>query len=512
MGISWADTSFQHNSELPTCKSKWRGLINKNLHHYDYHKDGKYKVNGNFGYHHTYLKRIDRRNCKKEWTFLVFMAADNDLTPYALWDIYEMESGYNKEKRYNGSTLKMDLLVELDTFKNKDEIRRYHIFQTGKPYNSHLNIDFWNQRTWRSVRSPVVQNDLREINLSHPITQAQRLQEYIEWGMEEYPSEKLAVIIWGHGQGNLVATDESQNMGINIFELKDVLQHVKAKRNGRTIDLLINDACLMQTLEVVTELSDQTRYIIGPETRQSFLGLPYRRIFHEINNGTWNTDAGGQNWRFQEKDEAYKLALMIPELVKSSFNPNGPMKGLQSYGDKENYKTMIVSSIATDPYREEFLTSLTQFSETFFQFIQENKDHQFELLMLISQSYGFFGEAKEFGLFLGAIEGYLRNELNVSYSVFAQSSGEVLLKQIEMVLNYLDKSIVSKVYGSRYSKEIFSDYAQLINYFKGISFVGPSSPESYESSKESLFRYKLYNQATDGFWRKWFESLYTPPD
>lgn len=83
---------------LPSCKDQWRGQ----RYDYDFHED-----------YQSFQSRLHRDGCEKDWTVLVYMAADNSLFPYALMDLYEMEAAF-KSRNVAGSTLKTDLLVQVD--------------------------------------------------------------------------------------------------------------------------------------------------------------------------------------------------------------------------------------------------------------------------------------------------------------------------------------------------------------------------------------------------------------
>jgi hypothetical protein len=89
---------------LPSCKATWAHLIAQGGHRFQPTQDKKYS---------DYLARIHRVDCQKDWTLLVYMAANNDLAPYALWDLYEMEAAF-KDPDLAGSGLATDLVVQLE--------------------------------------------------------------------------------------------------------------------------------------------------------------------------------------------------------------------------------------------------------------------------------------------------------------------------------------------------------------------------------------------------------------
>ena len=73
----------------------------------------------------TFYNRLDRNNCVKEWSVFIFMNADNDLSDYSYLDLHEME--------FLGSTLDMDVIVQLDTVQNTGS-KRLHIAHDSRPY------------------------------------------------------------------------------------------------------------------------------------------------------------------------------------------------------------------------------------------------------------------------------------------------------------------------------------------------------------------------------------------
>ena len=195
--------SLQSQAGLPeqSCRKAWSSLQRKNLHKYNFINSAEDVPNlhlsgaqypftadesrgekGNEGYA-SWLKRTDRKNCYKDWTVLVYMAADNDLTPYALADLYEMEAAYTSGS-YAASTLKTDLLVEVDTT-DSEGARRLHMFQSPRPYRTDFSRE--DIKTWNlgSVRSPIVKA-VAEDRSDH----RERFKEFLTWAVTNYPSKQ----------------------------------------------------------------------------------------------------------------------------------------------------------------------------------------------------------------------------------------------------------------------------------------------------------------------------------
>ncbi|MCJ8276123.1 MAG: hypothetical protein MJK18_04715, partial [Bdellovibrionales bacterium] len=111
-----------------SCEKAWQG---QDPYQYSYEKFYEAKENnpGNFGYQ-NFIQDVEsqinvkRKDCFKKWTVLVYMAADNDLSPYSLWDLTEMEADYPIERELGylraGSTLTNDLHVDLQNYERQD--------------------------------------------------------------------------------------------------------------------------------------------------------------------------------------------------------------------------------------------------------------------------------------------------------------------------------------------------------------------------------------------------------
>ena len=191
--------------------------------------------------------------CQKDWTILIYMAADNGLNDAALIDIAEMQSAVFSED--------INVIVQID-HSEYNEITgayRYHVFPGEKK-----QIDF-----------------LGEINSGdwHSIT------DFANWGFDKYPADKNALVLWSHGNGWYPANrllypcfcpDEESGSYISIAgkDFQNALKNINTN-----LDILILDACNMQTIEVVTEVYPYVDYIIAAEDAVPTSGFPYHTIF-----------------------------------------------------------------------------------------------------------------------------------------------------------------------------------------------------------------------------------------
>jgi hypothetical protein len=238
-----------------------------------------------------------------QWTFIVYLAADNNLEPFGIEDFNEMETV--------GSSNDLNILVQIDRSPQYDntngdwaDTRRYRIQQ-----DNDLN----------AITSPVVQN-LGEVNTGDP----QALVDFINWAKQNYPAQRYCLVLWDHGGGwrnrvgnskglrvvdaplppgagrlsGLIRTHQGRNSATrpsarNPFEAgwgpkKDVCyddtdnDHLSSNEvaaalqsAGGAIDIVGYDACLMAMLENAYEIRSLAGYLVGSEELEPGEGWPY---------------------------------------------------------------------------------------------------------------------------------------------------------------------------------------------------------------------------------------------
>ncbi|MCC7441456.1 MAG: hypothetical protein IT285_07475 [Bdellovibrionales bacterium] len=220
---------------------------------------------------------------EREWTMLVFLNGNNDLDEYGFSDLNEMETV--------GSTDQINVVVQWASIRNGDTRR--------------LLVKRDDDRD--TVTSPIVERLGRKDMGSY-----QELVRFVEWGVERYPARKYFVVVWNHGggwhrrlQGMLqdISWDDLSGNHITTEQFGGALKKI-ARRIGRPVDLLGNDACLMAMAEVGAELAPSVRVMVGSQDLEPSDGWPYDGLLNR--------------WSAKPEATAAEVgAMLTEEFVKS---------------------------------------------------------------------------------------------------------------------------------------------------------------------------------------------------
>jgi hypothetical protein len=205
----------------------------------------------------------------RKWTFLVYMNGANDLEEFTGLNINQMEQV--------GSNADINLVVQVKRINNRYDpsfadwkdtaTRRFRITRDNDPTRIHSE----------QIGQPF------DADMGRPET----LQEFVRWGVENYPAQRYCLVIWNHGAGwrslnkkapspitRGVSYDDVTGSHIDTIELGGAVR----LPGGRKWDLIAFDSSLMQMIEVAYEIRNETRFIAGSEESPPGPGYPYDRL------------------------------------------------------------------------------------------------------------------------------------------------------------------------------------------------------------------------------------------
>ncbi len=122
-----------------------------------------------------------------------------------------------------------------------------------------------------------VGNTRPQVNSADPA----HLAEFVKWGIAQYPSQHYALVVSSHGQGaNGVIEDERHGQLMPMAEFARALE-----AGGRRFDLVVFDACRMQTVEVASELRGRAEVAVGSMDRVGSHGFDPAVLLGELARG-----------------------------------------------------------------------------------------------------------------------------------------------------------------------------------------------------------------------------------
>ncbi len=201
------------------------------------------------------------RNSKSpnDWTFLVYLDADNNLEDAGIDDFLEMASV--------GSNPNIHIVVQFDRIPGESDLygdwtntKRFEIMPGMTPTDANALVD------------------LGEVNMGL----ASSLSDFISWALSNYDTAHYALILWNHGSGwkaddettdplfKGICYDDTDGDYLDNIELKNAL--VTA---GVYFDLIAFDACLMGMAEIDYQIKDWAQVRVGSEEVVPWDGFPY---------------------------------------------------------------------------------------------------------------------------------------------------------------------------------------------------------------------------------------------
>jgi hypothetical protein len=224
-----------------------------------------------------FVKDAQGSSEKRKWTFIIYMAADNDLEAAAIADLNELEA-------VNYGAAPISILALLDrnsgydmTNGNWSDTRLFEI----KPDPNGLTS---------TIRSPRIdcfelglsKNSETELNTADPLV----LSRLIDFARRVYPAEQYALFIWGHGTGwrggfnnnNLpepvkaVAFDDTNRQYMTLPSFGRAVA-------GKGLSVIAFDTCYGALLEVVYQIRNAAELFIGSEGEIMSTGWDYSALF-----------------------------------------------------------------------------------------------------------------------------------------------------------------------------------------------------------------------------------------
>ncbi len=196
---------------------------------------------------------------------------DNEIVPMGdegTWTVFVYICGSDLESENGCASSDIGEMLECS---GNEDIR--FVIQTGGSKYWHMDID-----EDKLQRYCICDGKMELVNEQPDgdMGEGNVLTDFLEWGVQEYPAEKMGLILWNHGGGSIagVCLDERT---FNILSLKEIGNSLyNASRNMTDMFEFVGfDACLMATAETAMILSDYARYMIASQESEPGFGWNY---------------------------------------------------------------------------------------------------------------------------------------------------------------------------------------------------------------------------------------------
>jgi len=135
----------------------------------------------------------------------------------------------------------------------------------------------------------IMKNDLGNRSMGKQST----LQDFLIWGVKNYPAKKYAVILWDHGSGAKGYGYDENNLSDPSLSVQEINGALKAATviSKQKFELVGFDACLMANIETATGLKDYASYMVASEELEPGHGWDYTSALQALNKKPTSTGA-----------------------------------------------------------------------------------------------------------------------------------------------------------------------------------------------------------------------------
>lgn len=262
----------------------------------------------------------------KKWTFLFYINGNNYLSKQA--------PSFLRMLEFAGSDANINVAAQVARQKGTLDpitrdwsgVRRYEVPATDKQLDQNELVGEI-LRTLvppytRGIKS-TMKEDLGQADMANPRT----FKDFVEWGMKEYPADHYCVVMLGPSQGmNGLMQDDTSGKMMRPEQLKDALAGVQ-KDTGKGVDVLAFDASNATQAEMLYEIKDNVKYVVGSEGLVAGSGMSVPSVIFELKKSN--------------QDRA-----RTPEEVAQTFTMVGSM-GVSNQGFAPTISAIDMSKVGT---------------------------------------------------------------------------------------------------------------------------------------------------------------------
>lgn len=230
---------------------------------------------------------VTARFVRRQWTIVIYMAADNDLESAAMLDMNELEAA-------GAGGPEVSVLALVDRASGYDATngdwtgtRLFELASGAADFDTVLST--------REIDCPplgLVAGANTELDLAEPTV----LDCLLSFASESYDAEHTALVVWGHGTGwrggsgegassfKAVAFDDTSGNFMTLPELAGAIE-------GKSLSVIGFDTCFAAILELAYELRSNGGFLAGTPGMAPSTGWDYARLLDAFSSSDRSPDA-----------------------------------------------------------------------------------------------------------------------------------------------------------------------------------------------------------------------------
>lgn len=219
-----------------------------------------------------------------DWTYMVYIAGDNNLSSAAIDDINEMEQA--------GSSDRVNIVVQAE-FSDRHTPYVPGISKSAARARDGIDIAIpgvsvsptFRGRITKDSDASWISSNLSSLGANLDMGKPQTLTDFIIWSKQQYPARNYALVLWSHGDGWKVrrSTGGVVNRGAladdssgSFMALPDIAGAIR--NAGVNLQILNFDACLMGMYEVAHTFVGLSEYLVASEEVEPGDGDDYQSV------------------------------------------------------------------------------------------------------------------------------------------------------------------------------------------------------------------------------------------
>lgn len=196
-----------------------------------------------------------------KWVIMIYMAADNNLEDASIFNMNQLERV--------GSSENTKIIVQWDRSPEYDS--------SNGNWTGTKRFLISKDDDEEAIGSQELE-DLGEVDMGD----MNSLSEFINWTLQNYPADRYALSLWNHGAGWMMHTcDDTSNTCLTLRDLSDALRRAGFVQ-GKKLDLLIFDECLMGLIDVANEMGPYAKVMIASEDVVPGKGIDFSLPLSEL--------------------------------------------------------------------------------------------------------------------------------------------------------------------------------------------------------------------------------------